>query len=219
MGRTALMAAALNGHVDVVGALLSAGADVEMTDASGSTALVYAAASGRIEVADLLMRRGAKRGRDMMLAAAAGRGNTQVVERILGEGVAVDAPGFDGATPLATAAREGHVELVRLLAGRGASVNGLCADGQTALIKAAAAGHYAVVKALLDLGADQEILDREGRSARGYAALAEHRDVVDSLDRGTQGNQSTLERSHRGFLLESLRSVVVEVSFVRPRSR
>jgi ankyrin repeat protein len=175
------MAAARNGHAEVIGALLSAGADVEMTDAGGLPPLIYGVASGRMDVVELLMRRGAKLGRDTVLAAAAGAANTEVVERLLADGIDVDAPGFDGVTPLASAGRAGHADMVRLLVKRGAKVDGLSGDGETALIKAAAAGHVAVVQALLDLGADQEILDREGRSARGHAALAEHRDVVDLL--------------------------------------
>ncbi|CAO2654101.1 Nn.00g108340.m01.CDS01 [Neocucurbitaria sp. VM-36] len=52
--KTALMIAAMKGHVDIVRLLLHAGADVEMRDRRGKTALVLAQEGGHAEVVQLL---------------------------------------------------------------------------------------------------------------------------------------------------------------------
>lgn len=56
-GWTALMAAAAQGHLDTVGALLEAGASTTLTDADGHTAMDLARAGGHAEVAALLSAR------------------------------------------------------------------------------------------------------------------------------------------------------------------
>ena len=58
-GRTALIAAARAGHVDVVEALLSAGANVDVCDGSGTTALAAAALAGHEDVVGMLIEWGA----------------------------------------------------------------------------------------------------------------------------------------------------------------
>ena len=56
---TPLMWSAFNGHVNCVRGFLSAGADVNITNDSGSTALHHAAAFGHEECVDLLIQAGA----------------------------------------------------------------------------------------------------------------------------------------------------------------
>lgn len=46
-------------HVEAVGLLLAAGADVNYRDHHGATALCYAAEAGLFELAELLVKRGA----------------------------------------------------------------------------------------------------------------------------------------------------------------
>jgi ankyrin repeat protein len=58
-GDTALMWAAVAGHVDVVRLLIEAGADVRMVDDEGVTALHLARANGHTEVAAALLAAGA----------------------------------------------------------------------------------------------------------------------------------------------------------------
>ena len=58
-GCTALIAAARAGHVDVVEALLSAGANVDVCDGSGTTALAAAALAGHEDVVGMLIEWGA----------------------------------------------------------------------------------------------------------------------------------------------------------------
>lgn len=53
LGRTALMFAAQNGHMDVVRLLLED--EKQMVDGNGWTALMYAASNGHVEIACLLL--------------------------------------------------------------------------------------------------------------------------------------------------------------------
>lgn len=61
VGMTALMLAAGEGHDDVVKALLSARASVDLQNAKGETALILGAAAGKKDVVKLLVRAGADR--------------------------------------------------------------------------------------------------------------------------------------------------------------
>merc|ERR1711969_379693 len=49
------MHAALNGHIEIVAALLEAGAALEAQDNDGRTALMYAASNGHVQTALLLL--------------------------------------------------------------------------------------------------------------------------------------------------------------------
>jgi len=53
-GRTALMSAAANGHLDIVKMLIEKGGDKKIADNDGMTALRYAVANERDEIARLL---------------------------------------------------------------------------------------------------------------------------------------------------------------------
>ncbi len=56
---TALMAAAVKGEADIVGLLLAAGANPDLTDAQGATALIYAANFRHPDVVRVLLAAGA----------------------------------------------------------------------------------------------------------------------------------------------------------------
>ena len=58
-GRTALMIAAAEGHLDVVRLLVEGGSDLNIVDAEGSTALSLARSYGNLDVAALLEQAGA----------------------------------------------------------------------------------------------------------------------------------------------------------------
>jgi len=58
-GRTALMIAAAEGHLDSVRLLVEAGSDLNVVDAEGSTALTLARSNGNLDVAALLAEAGA----------------------------------------------------------------------------------------------------------------------------------------------------------------
>mmetsp|Transcript_35500 Transcript_35500/g.95249 ORF Transcript_35500/g.95249 Transcript_35500/m.95249 type:complete len:395 (-) Transcript_35500:347-1531(-) len=128
-GHTPLILAVRGGHLEVVGLLLDAGADIEL--ASDYPADV-----------------------DCPLSAAAGRGDMPMLELLLGRGAKLEGSGRDGRTALMTAAAKGQVAAVRKLVSMGAVVDAPKVDGTTALFWAAYAGHADVVVTLINAGAD-----------------------------------------------------------------
>ena len=84
---TALLYAAVNGHMEVVKVLVARGADVDAQDSVGGTALMY----------------------------AVWKGHTDVVRILLAAGAAVDKKGRDGRTALSVAEKDGRAEIIKLL--------------------------------------------------------------------------------------------------------
>ncbi|MFI7700509.1 ankyrin repeat domain-containing protein [Nonomuraea sp. NPDC049480] len=124
------------------------------------------------------------------LVTAAAIGDAGEVRRLLGGGVAPDAPDEDGSTALYRAAVHGDAGVVRILLGAGADPDvesGGDTDGLP-LCGAAVWGHAEVVTALLDAGADPDRIEDAERSAMTalhWAASNEHLTVVNALlDRG-----------------------------------
>jgi len=125
-GSTPLQWAAHWNDLEMVKALLAAGAKPTVANRYGVTPLHEAATIGSASVVSALLRAGAK----------------------------PDATYGEGETPLMLAARSGNVDSVKLLLEANADVN--AAEkfrGQTALMLAATENHAAVVKALLVAGA------------------------------------------------------------------
>ncbi|MFJ8750816.1 ankyrin repeat domain-containing protein [Streptomyces sp. NPDC102441] len=91
-GDLPLCGAACGGHAEVVGALLSAGAEPDLIEEFGFTALRW----------------------------AAGLGHARVAETLLAHGADPDLPGPQGEAPLVVAARRGSVHTVRALLRHGA---------------------------------------------------------------------------------------------------
>ena len=117
-------------HLDVVRALLAAGAPMEDRRVTGNTALVTA------------------------VTAAAGGSETslEIVRVLLDRGASPNARGIEGTTPLFAAAQQGSTMLVTLLVSRGARVDDPV-SGMTPREAADLAGHDDVVKLLVLRGA------------------------------------------------------------------
>jgi uncharacterized protein len=109
--------------VEIVQALLAAGADVNAKDNGGGTVLMTASATGHLDVMQALLAKGAD----------------------------VNAKASDGRTALMMASETGRLDVVQALLDKGADVNSLSFNG-TALIGASATGHLDVVQALLARG-------------------------------------------------------------------
>lgn len=156
-GRTALQAAAENGHLDLVKILVATGAAINAPHApiSGRTALQAAAESGHLDIVGFLLGKGAN------VNAHAGR--------------------HAGVTALYTAARSGYTEIVKLLLDNDADVN-YVQQNRNSLQRAAAEGHIEVVRLLAH---NTTIVDRasgyRGRTALQAAAENGHVDVMTFL--------------------------------------
>ncbi|MHA6204981.1 ankyrin repeat domain-containing protein [Dyella soli] len=121
--RSALMAAAAEGHEQIARALRAAGADASLSDRRGSTALMEAARAGAVGIVKLL---------------AEAQPNAR----------ARDSHGRDALT-LACQSPQAHAEMIRALLALGAEAKTVGSDGRSALDHAAAAGRWDLV-ALLD---------------------------------------------------------------------
>src|SRR5216684_363404 len=179
-GSTALMHGAYAGSVEIIEALLDAGADVKASNSRRATALHWAISDSA--KAKLLLMKGADvnaktvDGRTplhaaallpagapvvtLLLAVAAGVENTRL---LLDKGANPNAVSQTGATPLMGTR---SAEVVSLLVSRGADVKARSKRGETALADAAGRGDLEAVKLLLDKGADVNAADY-----RGYTPL------------------------------------------------
>lgn len=151
------------------------------------------------------------------LSWAAQRGNTKVVEWLLGKSADPNSKAtaifMDGCTPLWFAAQNGHDAVVRALVAKdGVDSDSKIVDGQTPLSRAARNGHEAVVKLLLDHGAEINSNDNNGRKPLSLAARDGHEAVVELLlDRDAEINSNDNDgRTPLSFAAENGREGVVK---------
>ncbi|GGS52344.1 hypothetical protein GCM10010156_08770 [Planobispora rosea] len=133
---TALYRAAVNGRVEIVRALLAAGADPDRLS------------DGQDE--------------GLPLCAAASRDHTGVVEALLAAGADPAGRESHGWSPVLWAAAKGSLGALHALLAAGAPADDVNDHGETALTLAARRGTPGAVRALLDAGADPARPDAEG---------------------------------------------------------
>lgn len=112
------------------------------------------------------------------LRGAARRGDVEVVARLLGEGVDVNAADAVGTTALHLAASEGQTAVARILIAGGAHVDQAEYDGDTPLVNASVFGHAEIVELLLQNGADPEVESSQGYKPIQHARRERHSLVV-----------------------------------------
>jgi len=184
-----LYIAAKHGHIEVVKALLAAGADPNQARDDGITPLFAASVKGHVEVVKVLLAGGADpnqaRAEDgaTPLLVAAQDGHVEVVKALLADPrILPNKATADGATPLFIAAQQGYAEVVTALLDVGADPNlARDDDGVTPLLAAAQNGHIKVVTALLDAGADPNLAKPNGATPLYLAAQKGHVEVVKAL--------------------------------------
>ncbi|MFJ1547202.1 ankyrin repeat domain-containing protein [Streptomyces sp. NPDC088246] len=121
------------------------------------------------------------------LAAAAGDGHVELLQRLLAQGADPDTRDPDGATPLYLAAVQGENRCAELLLAAGALPNAESRGWRSGLPLAAAAtkANLSLVELLLRHGADPHLRESEGGSAldwaQGWSDDTEERQAV--LDR------------------------------------
>lgn len=198
---TPLMHASRWGHVEVVRALLAAGASLKARDKhvpgepAGKTALHYAAGKRHIAVAKLLVEAGA----DVNAVGTAGTG-TALMEALEGdpEGEPSDPPASslqemleaDGKKKAIAAQDKSIIEFVRFMLSVGADPNRLARDRRGAMLHFAAwDGLIEIVQVLLDAGADVNLQDATGSTALNQAVFAGKKEVAMLLlERGADVN-------------------------------
>jgi len=181
--RSALIAAAAEGHEQIARALCAAGADVTLADRHGSTALMEAARAGAVGIVQRLAeaqpdaRARDSHGRDALtLACQSPRAHADTVRALLALGAEPKTPGSDGRSALDHAAAAGRWDLVALLdpetplpasLGDAAIADG--ADTPAHLLDALRFGHWAVVSGFAARARDWP----QAQLARLYLELAQ----------------------------------------------
>lgn len=190
-GESALYTAAENDHVDVVGWLASAGANIDQprTSGDGVTALIAASQQGHVEVVKALVRANANIDQartdcgSTPLFMASQVGHVEVVKVLLRANAKIDkSRTSDGGTPLYIASMFGHTEVVAVLVGANANLDQATTDDHTtALYWAAKNGHVDVTKELLAAGANR-LVETDFGTAVVAAAKHGHGEIVALLN-------------------------------------
>jgi ankyrin repeat protein len=187
---TALIRSSSYGQLDIVKALIAAGANVNAVNRDGQTALMLAS-YGHLEIVKALIAAGANvnaRNNEgetaLMLASRAIRdyGDTplmiasrytrlEIVKALIAAGANVNAVKWGGDTALKVAiSNYGNLESVKALIAAGANVNAANNEGETALMSASRFGHLEIVKALIAAGANVNAVEWGGDTALTYAS-------------------------------------------------
>ncbi|TKR57655.1 hypothetical protein L596_030329 [Steinernema carpocapsae] len=170
-GKTAIVIAAGNGHLDIVNLLRTNGAEC-------AEALVHAAETGHVAVVRYLLKEDPTKA-DEAFEKAAEHGHVGICEVLLN-----NAHGLDLARGMQAACRSGQAQAVQFLFSRGAKFSsGYCDEGKSALICAIESGSWdLVVNVLMNSGIDVNA-DRtsEGLTPLMVAAKHGHVGLVDLL--------------------------------------
>jgi len=201
-GYTPLHKAAYNNHPDIVGYLISKGADINAASGSGSTPLHGAAFYGHPEIVRLLLDRGAELGvanaggyTPLLSAGAGNRGD--IVRLLVEKGADINAGGRDRRTPLYQAVWNADAGLTRFLLDRGAEANIQTETGVSLPYFVTAFRDREFGLMLIDKVSDFEEKDGLGLSMLHYSAARGFAEQVQMLlDKGVDVNaEDTLGRT------------------------
>ena len=170
------------GWATLMHALITSGANLQVTDSFGMTALHLAAALGREDELKCLIRFGAiptARATDGQtpLGVALANGRRDLAYWLDWRGWPFPARPLKP-SDLPSAAMVGDVEAVRRLIDLGFPLDATDAKGCTALLRAAGGGCLAVMRLLIDKGASKIAVAHSGATPLSAAVSAGHRDAV-----------------------------------------
>jgi hypothetical protein len=159
---TALEHAVRNANREMVQLLLSSGAKVNLTNASGETVLMMFDDDATSDLMWDLINAGAKvnlkdDGGNTALMQAATADNLEALKALLDAGAEINTRNKSGRTALMLAASEGNVNIVRNLVLAGADINVIDDVEMNALAHAADNDHVAVVRFLKSKGAVETV--------------------------------------------------------------
>jgi ankyrin repeat protein len=188
---SALMAAAVRGHVALISRLIAAGADTGLVSPRfGATALMVASGHNKTDAVACLLEAGAQVNlaagpqRQTALMAAVRHGSLEAVHMLVKrKGIALDQLDASGQNALHLAADSNKPDMAKCLLAAGAQVN-VQTTGQrlTALMHAAHRGHVEVMNALLarrNIAIDAT--DAAGLTALHWAANSNKPDAMACL--------------------------------------
>ncbi|XP_061707251.1 E3 ubiquitin-protein ligase MIB1 [Cydia pomonella] len=191
-GHTALQAAAQNGHLEVIRALVEAGADADAEDRDGDRAAHHAAFGDEPSALRALAAAGAdlnarNRRRQTPLHIAVNKGHLGVVRTLLQLAVHPSLQDSEGDTPLHDAISKKRDDMLTLLLEHGADMTLTNNNGFNALHHAALRGNPSAMKIMLGKLPRPWIVDDakdDGYTALHLAALNNHAEVAELLVRG-----------------------------------
>ncbi|XP_071142131.1 ankyrin repeat domain-containing protein 6-like [Mytilus edulis] len=188
LGRTALMWAAIGGHLEICRLLIDTGCQIDITNVEGWTALMSAARWGRLEICRLLIDRGCKiditdgSGRTALMLAAL-YGHLEICKLLIDTGCKIHITNGSGYTALIIAAVNGHLEVCRHLIDRGCKIDITSRDGYTALHWAAREGYLQITRCLVEQGgASPLVTTREGITPYDVAAATRRRQYKEVME-------------------------------------
>ncbi len=174
-GESALSKAARGGYEDILGLLLSRGADSNQASKYGMTPLMFAARQGHTRCIKLLLKHGANAGlRDckgktaLMIASSHAFSAVRALLRNEKNEV-INAQSNFGWTSLMLTSIHGRATVVSYLIKHGADIHLQTKNGLNALIAAASRGNLEVVEVLVDSGANLDVQCKNGWTALMYA--------------------------------------------------
>ncbi|XP_027889219.1 histone-lysine N-methyltransferase EHMT1a isoform X2 [Xiphophorus couchianus] len=182
--RTALHAAAAEGHQEICHMLVQAGANLEMFDEEHRTPLMAACENNHLDTVKYLVRAGATVGhKDIMgftcLHLAAKLGHYDVVDHLLNKASKyINCQDNGGWTAITWAIEHKHKELVHLFLRKGADVNIRDKEENVCLHWAALSGCDDVAQALLEAGCDLNAISIHGDTPLHIAARENHLQCV-----------------------------------------
>jgi len=209
-GQTALMIAAEQGHVILLGKLAALNAALlTHADAGGNTALMNAARQGREQSIKALIEKGADvnyvvpdhEGAATTLQAVLDvpdftTAHMNVVNELLQHNANVSGKNAAGRFPLLFAAMHGRTAAAALLIEKGAEVNDADLKGNFSLLFAACNGNMSLVTLLVDKGANMKMALPDGQTPLMCAAKEGREDAVKVLlERGADVNAGTRDGS------------------------
>ena len=156
---TALMQAALLGHVEICSYLLRNEASPNLSTPGETTALYFAAQNGHAETCEVLIKGGAdvnkieRENKIAPLYVAAAHGHLSAVRVLIKHGANLDNQRDNHSTALYIAAERGHFEVLRELVKAGAGLNYRRNDGATAYSAALELEDSACLDLLIEAGA------------------------------------------------------------------
>ncbi|TMS38043.1 hypothetical protein L596_004856 [Steinernema carpocapsae] len=186
-GWSALLNAAHKGHIEIVQLLLDAGSAVDQTDLMGWTALMWAVYKNHLPVVEVLLEFTAhvnmidEEDGLTPLIVAAGRGFTDIVQKLIIADAQVNACDKFGSTALIWASRKGHLPVIELLLNNGAELDAVGMYSSTALMLATRGNYISVVEAILAREPNVNVVDNNGLSALGIAAREGYAEIAEAL--------------------------------------
>ncbi len=183
---TPLTKAVEMGNLEIVKALINAGADLDLKGSMGNAPLIIAVKEGKTEIAKALIAAKAdvnksnSDGFTPLMIAAVG-GNTEIVQALLEKGASVNTEDWHHNTPLMLAAAGGNAEIVQALLAAKADVNKSNSNGFTPLMLAAEGGYTEIVQALLEKKAELDAKNNSGETPLMLAVKRGYTEIVQAL--------------------------------------